>query len=102
MVGSLVLFAGIITIPALGYRWLGWSPIFSFWFAYVITRPLGASFADWVGKPAGLSGLGWGDGKVCLVLTVLIACLVAYLAITRRDVQRQQVQRGLAARAPGA
>ncbi len=86
---SLVLFAGIITIPAIGYRWLGWNPVFSFWFAYVITRPLGASFADWVGKPASVSGLGWGDGRVALVLTVVIFCLVAYLAITRRDVQRR-------------
>jgi uncharacterized membrane-anchored protein len=95
---SLVLFAAIILIPAIGYRWLGWNSIFSFWFAYVITRPLGASFADWMGKPASLSGLGWGDGKVSLVLATLIACLVAYLAVTRRDVQRPV----LAARAPGA
>jgi uncharacterized membrane-anchored protein len=85
---SMVLFALLITIPAIGYRWLGWNPIGSFWFAYVITRPLGASFADWVGKPASVSGLGWGNGRVSLVLTVAIACLVAYLAITRRDVQR--------------
>jgi uncharacterized membrane-anchored protein len=95
---SLVLFAAIILIPALGYRGLGWNSIFSFWFAYVITRPLGASFADWVGKPASLSGLGWGDSKVSLVLAVLIATLVGYLAVTRRDVQRPV----LAARAPGA
>ena len=85
---SMVLFAALIVIPAVGYRWLGWNPIGSFWFAYVITRPLGASFADWVGKPASVSGLGWGGGRVSLVLTVAIACLVAYLAITRRDVQR--------------
>jgi uncharacterized membrane-anchored protein len=73
-----------------------------FWVAYVITRPLGASFADWVGKPASVSGLGLGNGRLSLVLTVMIACLVAYLAVTRRDVQRQEVQRGPAARAPGA
>jgi uncharacterized membrane-anchored protein len=92
---SMVLFALLITVPAIGYRWLGWNPIGSFWFAYVITRPLGASFADWVGKPASVSGLGLGNGRVSLVLTAAIACLVAYLAVTRRDVQE-------AARAPGA
>jgi uncharacterized membrane-anchored protein len=95
---SMVLFAVLIVIPAIGYRWLGWNPIFSFWAAYVITRPLGASFADWVAKPASVSGLGWGDGRIALLLAVLIASLVAYLAITRRDVQRPV----LAARAPGA
>jgi len=84
---SMALFAVIIIIPAVGYRWLGWNPILSFWLAYVITRPLGASFADWVGKPTSVSGLGWGDGRVALVLTIAIACLVAFLAITRRDVQ---------------
>jgi uncharacterized membrane-anchored protein len=98
---SMVLFAAIILIPASGYRWFGWDSVFSFWFAYVITRPLGASFADWVGKPTTASGLGWGDGRVSLVLAILITCLVAYLAITRRDVQRG-VSGGLAAPAPGA
>jgi uncharacterized membrane-anchored protein len=84
---SMLLFAGIITIPAIGFRWFHWNPIFSFWFAYVITRPLGASFADWLGKPTNVSGLGWGDGRVSLCLTVIIAGLVVFLALTKRDVQ---------------
>jgi len=84
---SAVLFAGVIAVPAVGYRFLGWNPIFSFWFAYVATRPLGASVADWLGKPRALSGLGWGDGTVAFALTVAIAVLVAYLAVTHRDVQ---------------
>ena len=84
---SIVLFAGIMLIPAVGYRFLRWNSIFTFWFAYVVTRPLGASFADWVGKPKSVSGLGWGDGRVALVLTAVIVCLVAYLAVTHADVQ---------------
>jgi uncharacterized membrane-anchored protein len=87
---SMVLFAGLICVPAIGYRWLNWNPVFAFWFAYVITRPLGASFADWLGKPASLSGLGLGNGRVALVLTAAIASLVAYLAVTRRDVQSRR------------
>jgi uncharacterized membrane-anchored protein len=86
---SMVLFAGVILVPAFGYRWLGWNSIFTFWFAYVVTRPLGASFADWVGKPRRLSGLGWGDGRIALVLVAAIACFVVFLTITRRDVQDQ-------------
>jgi uncharacterized membrane-anchored protein len=81
------LFAGVIAVPAVGYRWLGWNPVFSFWFAYVATRPLGASFADWMGKPRSVGGLGWGDGPVALVLAIVIFLLVAYLAITHADVQ---------------
>jgi len=84
---SAVLFAFLIAIPAIGYRWLGWNPILTFWSAYVLTRPFGASVADWLGKPKSLGGLGWGDGPVAFALTGMIAILVAYLAITRRDVQ---------------
>ena len=84
---SAVLFACMIAVPAIGYRWLGWNPILSFWSAYVLTRPLGASVADWLGKPRSFGGLGWGDGPVAFALAGMIAVLVAYLAITRRDVQ---------------
>ncbi len=89
--GSIVLFAVIILIPAVGYRWLRWNSIFCFWFAYVVTRPLGASIADWLGKPAGAGGLNVGDGTVSLVLALVIAGFVAFLTITRRDVRREPV-----------
>jgi uncharacterized membrane-anchored protein len=82
------LFAGVIAIPAIGFWLLRWNAIFSFWFAYVATRPLGASFADWMGKPRSVGGMGFGDGNVALVLTLIIFVLVAFLAITHADVQR--------------
>ncbi len=85
--GSALLFAGVIAIPAIGYWRFGWNAIFSFWFAYVATRPLGASLADWMGKAKSAGGLGFGDGTVALVLTFVIFVLVAFLAITRADVQ---------------
>ncbi len=37
-----LLFASVIAVPAVGYWRFGWSAIFSFWFAYVATRPVGA------------------------------------------------------------
>ncbi|HEX3781473.1 MAG TPA: hypothetical protein VHX38_17575 [Pseudonocardiaceae bacterium] len=96
--GSIVLFAVIILIPAAGFRWLRWNSIFSFWFAYVVTRPLGASVADWLGKPTSVGGRGVGDGTVSVVLAVLIIGLVAFLTVTRRDVQREPVESPSAAR----
>ncbi len=81
-----ILFIGIFTIPAQAYWLFGLNEVFAFWFAYVITRPLGASFADYFGKPF-LGGLGLGDTKVSLVLTIAIVILVGYLTITRKDVQ---------------
>ncbi|HEY3942492.1 MAG TPA: hypothetical protein VGL60_08405 [Acidimicrobiales bacterium] len=86
---SILLFAGIMLVPASGYRWFGLHPVPAFWFAYVVTRPLGASFADWVGKPTALSGLGWGDGRIALFLVVVIIALVGYLSVTHRDVQQR-------------
>lgn len=78
--GSIVLFAVAICVPAVGYRWLRWNPIASFWVAYVLTRPLGASVADWTGKAPAVGGLGWGDGPMSLTFAVAIAVLVGRLA----------------------
>jgi uncharacterized membrane-anchored protein len=80
-----VLFAVLFAIPALGYRLFGFNEIFAFWFAYIMTRPLGASFADWFAKPY-LGGLGLGDMKVSLILTILIIGFVGYVTITRKDI----------------
>ena len=84
---SAVLFGAIIAVPAFGYSFLRWNAVFSFWFAYVVTRPLGASLADGFGKPKTVSGLGAGNGRVALVIGVLIFGLVAWLTRTRADVQ---------------
>ncbi|HUB94146.1 MAG TPA: hypothetical protein VMB52_06610, partial [Verrucomicrobiae bacterium] len=78
-----ILFAAIIIIPALGHRF-HWSEVFTFWFAYIITRPLGASFADWFGKPVP-NGLGYGDGTVSIVLTIIILGCVAYMAFNHQE-----------------
>jgi uncharacterized membrane-anchored protein len=85
---SAVLFATVITVPAIGYGWLRWNGVFSFWFAYVMTRPLGASIADGLAKPKDVSGLGVGAGWVILAFATLITVMVAYLAVTGADVQR--------------
>jgi uncharacterized membrane-anchored protein len=86
---SAVLFGLLILVPATLW-WRGaLNPIAAFWIAYVLTRPLGASVADWLGKPASQSGLGLGDGVVSGIGLVLFAGLVAYVAITRRDMQTE-------------
>jgi uncharacterized membrane-anchored protein len=85
---SAVVFAALIAVPAFGYFVLHWNAVFSFWFAYVVTRPLGASIADWLGKPKSVRGLGLGDGPVMAVLGLLIVGLVWRLAVTESDVQR--------------
>ncbi|MBV9617135.1 MAG: hypothetical protein JO011_05090 [Ktedonobacteraceae bacterium] len=84
-----VLFAILFALPALAYWLFGLNEIAAFWFAYIVTRPLGASFADWFGKPS-LGGLGLGDTKVSLVLTILIIAFVAYLTVSHKDMKEEQ------------
>jgi uncharacterized membrane-anchored protein len=81
---SAVLFAALITVPAVGFWRFHLNAVLAFWSAYVLTRPLGASIADWLGKPKRLSGLGWGDGIVSVALAGLIVACVAVLARAER------------------
>ncbi len=83
-----IAFAVLFFVPAVAY-YLGWiGEVGAFWFAYVITRPLGASFADWLGKSRTIGGLGYGDGRITIILTILIAIFVVYMTISRIDVKR--------------
>src|SRR4051812_15211068 len=87
---SIVLFAVAIALPALAWARGGLNPIAAFWLAYILTRPLGASIADWFGKPDN-RGLGLGDGTVSAVALVAFVALVGYVAASGRDVQRHPV-----------
>jgi uncharacterized membrane-anchored protein len=82
-----IMFFAIILIPALGWSRLGLDSVVAFWSAYVVTRPLGASFADYFSKPHSLSGTNYGDATVAVIASLLVAVLVGYLTVTRRDTQ---------------
>ncbi|MGW1891396.1 COG4705 family protein [Streptomyces sp. NPDC002004] len=84
--GSIVLFAVVMAVPALGHWKLGLGAIPAFWFAYVVTRPLGASIADWMAVSPARGGLGLGTGPVSLSWMVAILGFVGYVAVTRKDV----------------
>ena len=86
--GSVLLFAVVIVLPAVAYLRFGMNAILTFWFAYIVTRPLGASFADWAAVPRHVGGLGAGTGWVSLAMTAAILVFVVYLALTRKDVDQ--------------
>jgi uncharacterized membrane-anchored protein len=79
-----VLFAVAIAVPAVAHRRWGLDPVLAFWAAYVLTRPLGASFADWLAVAPDRGGLDLGTGPVSAVLAVVIAAAVAGVAARRR------------------
>ena len=82
---SAAVFTVVIAVPLVAHRWLNLNAIAAFWFAYIVTRPLGASFADWFASPRSDGGLAWGKGPVSLALTVGIVVLVGYLTTSARE-----------------
>ena len=86
-----VLFGVAILVPLAAWWFFDLNAVAAFWCAYVLTRPLGASFADWLGKPhSRAGGLGYGDGLIAGIATIVIGVLVGYLAFTRNDIQPPQ------------
>ena len=67
---SAFVFTALICVPFVAWR-LGANPVLTFWVAYVLTRPIGASFADYFGMPKNISGMGLGHGPVSVVTLIL-------------------------------
>lgn len=83
-----IFFTIVILIPALAHWQLGLNGIAAFWMSYVVTRPLGASFADYISKPRNTGALNFGDGPTAVVFAVAVFVLVSYLALARPDIQK--------------
>lgn len=77
----------LFALPAIAYWRSGLDEVGAFWLAYILTRPLGASFADWIGRPRDLGGVGFEMGQISLTLGVLIVGCVAYLTYSGKDSQ---------------
>jgi len=99
-VGSIVLFAVLMTVPALGHWQLRLNAVAAFWFAYILTRPLGASIADWLSKPARHGGAGYGDGPVAAALLTAFTVALAITCLRRAITSREPVRHVDTARCP--
>ena len=80
-----IVFAALIGIIVLLYRAVKMDAILSFWLAYIMTRPLGASIGDFLAKPVIAGGLGWGTVTTSLIFLAAILALVIFLTISRFD-----------------
>jgi len=83
-----IFFFAVILLPALAWWQFGLNSVAAFWMAYIVTRPLGASFSDFISKPASITGLNFGNGPTAVVFALATVLLVSYLAIARPDIQR--------------
>jgi uncharacterized membrane-anchored protein len=77
-----IVFAVLFALPGLAYFGFRVNGILAFWSSYVMTRPLGASFADWTGKSRHAGGIGVGDGTTAFVLVALIVAGVLHLSLS--------------------
>jgi uncharacterized membrane-anchored protein len=84
---SILLFSAIMLIPLIGWWRFKWNPIFSFWFAYIDTRPIGASFSDWFSKSHRITGLNFGDGHTSAVALVVFIGLVTWTTLSGHGIQ---------------
>lgn len=83
---SAVLFALAIAAVGIAHFALGLDAVWSFWIAYILTRPLGASIGDYLSQPTGDGGLGLGTVVTSVLFLAVILGLVVFLTVTRKDV----------------
>jgi uncharacterized membrane-anchored protein len=82
---SILIFGGLIAIVALAHLRFGLNAVLSFWVAYILTRPLGASIGDYMSQPTADGGLGLGTTGTSAIFLAAILGLVVYLSITKTD-----------------
>ena len=73
---------------ALAHKYLKLDAVLAFWFAYIVTRPLGASIGDFLSQAPDDGGLGIGTVGTSIVFLGAILITVIYLTISKKDVIR--------------
>jgi len=82
---SALLFGGMIGLVAIGRFKFGMNAVLSFWAAYILTRPLGASIGDFLSQTRADGGLGLGTTGTSALFLLSILGLVGYLTATKKD-----------------
>jgi uncharacterized membrane-anchored protein len=82
---SVLLFGGAIGVVAVAHYVFRMNAVLSFWLAYILTRPLGASIGDGLSQSRHTGGLGLGTTGTSYIFLGCILALVTFLTVTRRD-----------------
>ncbi|HML38460.1 MAG TPA: hypothetical protein PKA19_13745 [Bacillota bacterium] len=80
-----IIVCAVILCVGIGYR-LGLDSVLSFWIAYIMTRPLGASLGDFLSQPKSNGGLGLGTTLTSVIFLAAILATVVFLIITKKDI----------------
>jgi uncharacterized membrane-anchored protein len=88
---SIAIFGGLIAAVAVAHYAFRLNAVLSFWLAYILTRPLGASIGDEMSQNSHkYGGLGLGTTGTSYIFLGCILALVSYLSITRRDATEER------------
>ncbi|MEY2474372.1 MAG: hypothetical protein QOK28_3701 [Actinomycetota bacterium] len=82
-----LLFAAMIAVVAVARVAFKAGEVLTFWAAYILTRPLGASLGDYLLQKPKDGGLGLGTGLTTFTFLAIIIALVTYLTLTRADLE---------------
>lgn len=82
---GVVVFSGLIAMIGLAY-YLGANTVLTFWLAYILTRPLGASLGDLLSQSQDYGGIGVGTLSTSLAFLAVIVALVAWVTFQRPHV----------------
>jgi uncharacterized membrane-anchored protein len=79
---GVIVFGAMIAVIAVAY-YFGANAVLTFWLAYILTRPLGASLGDLLSQSRTYGGLGWGTIYTSLVFLSAIVALVVWTTLSR-------------------
>jgi uncharacterized membrane-anchored protein len=82
---SAVIFGGVIALVAVAHYVFRLNAVLSFWIAYILTRPLGASIGDYLSQAPADGGLGLGTTGTSALFLIAILALVSYLTVSKKD-----------------
>lgn len=88
-----LMYGAVIAVIAFGYFGLKMNSILAFWLAYIVTRPMGASFGDLLSQPIGNGGLGLGTVITSAVFLTVIAGVIVYMTLSHEGEEAVSVER---------
>jgi uncharacterized membrane-anchored protein len=77
-----VIFGALVAAIAFAYLVFRIDGVLAFWLAYILTRPVGASFGDLLSQPTEYGGLGLGTVVTSWIFLGAIAAIVVYMTLS--------------------
>ena len=77
-----LIFVVFVVAIGIAYFAVELNGVLAFWLAYILTRPVGASFGDLLSQPVEYGGIGFGTVVTTWIFIGIIALVVVYMTLT--------------------